>query len=101
MADQYLILSRRDATALSHKEAVRRGSGGPDQVTQFWWGIIEHPTDGRVALRVGDTLRMTGAEKADIKDREAMRLDGWFDSAVAQADGSPPEDGDPLVRPSR
>ena len=65
------------AQARNHAEAVARGCGGnPGDVTTFWWPELQHPTDGRCALLVGDDALLDG--------EAAVELPGDFSAADAE-----------------
>lgn len=65
--------SRTEAEARSHGEAMARGCmKAPEYTTWFWWPVIDHPTDGRTAVDVGDETIKGAIERA------ALDAEGWF-----------------------
>ena len=75
---KYLIFnSLSDALYRSHQIAISQGAGQPDDVTQYWFGAIEH-TDGRAALEIDDDSFLNEEEREELKDELWMQHEGWF-----------------------
>lgn len=52
---RYLITP--EAYSISHTEAVKRGCTGS---TVYWWNVIEHPSNGSLAIELPDEELMDG-----------------------------------------
>lgn len=78
---QYLVYADQPTClARTHTEAIARGTGGPDDVTQYWWSQIAHPTSGAWALAIpdADVATLTAAEQSAVLSVAAMTSAGWF-----------------------
>lgn len=79
---KYLIFPSFDmALQRSHNIAVEQGAGKEGDVTQYWFGTIEHE-DGRAAMEVSDEALITDAEKLELKDENWMENDGWLNTDI-------------------
>jgi hypothetical protein len=55
---KYLIFNtQQTAEQRNHNEAINRGCNG---VTQYWWGMINHPTQSQWAIAVGNDNLQNG-----------------------------------------
>ena len=61
----------------SHNIAVEQGAGKEGDVTQYWFGTIEHE-DGRGAMEVSDESLIADWEILELKDEAWMEQDGWL-----------------------
>jgi hypothetical protein len=78
---RYLIFPTMDAAlARSNAQALAKGCDGV--TTKYWWGQIEHPTNGQAALVIGDapygTDGLTDAEVSVLKTQDQLNAAGWF-----------------------
>lgn len=75
---KYLIFpSEADAQFRNHQIAIAQGSGGVDDITQYWFGMITHQ-DGRAALEVDNESLLLSSEVAQLKNEDFMRNENWF-----------------------
>ena len=71
-----------DAKAYTEDAGRRKGlayhKGDPDG-TRYLWGVVEHPTDGRGAVVIGDyTFDLSEEEVAALLSSDDLDADGWF-----------------------
>jgi hypothetical protein len=71
-----------DAMAFTEDAGRRKGlayhKGDPDG-TRYLWGVVEHPTDGRGAVVIGDyTFDLSEEEVAALLSRDDLDANGWF-----------------------
>lgn len=82
---QYLIYADQPTClARTHSEAVSRAAGGPDDVTQYWWAQIAHPTNGQWALAIpdSDAAGLPAGEQATLVSAATMQANGWFSATT-------------------
>jgi len=71
-----------DAMAYTEDAGRRKGlayhKGDPDG-TRYLWGVVEHPTDGRGAVVIGDyTFDLSEEDVSTLSTRDDLDADGWF-----------------------
>jgi hypothetical protein len=71
-----------DAMAYTEDAGRRKGLAyhkGIADGTRYLWGVVEHPTDGRGAVVIGDyTFDLSEEEVAALVTRDDLDADGWF-----------------------
>ena len=71
-----------DAMAFTEDAGRRKGLAyhkGDADGTRYLWGVVEHPTDGRGAVVIGDyTFDLSEDEVAALVSRDDLDADGWF-----------------------
>jgi len=71
-----------DAMAFTEDAGRRKGLAyhkGDADGTRYLWGVVEHPTDGRGAVVIGDyTFDLSEEEVAALVTRDDLDADGWF-----------------------
>ena len=71
-----------DAMAFTEDAGRRKGLAyhkGIADGTRYLWGVVEHPTDGRGAVVIGDyTFDLSEEEVAALLTRDDLDADGWF-----------------------
>lgn len=76
---KYLIYNtKQEALNRSHEIAVMLGSGGGDDVTQYWFAVVENSDTGQAAMEVENEGLLQPAEIAELKDEQYMIDNGWF-----------------------
>lgn len=79
---EYLIFdSESDAQFRNHEIAVSQGSGGVDDITQYWFGMIINQ-DGKAALEISDKSLITESERLKLKDENWMQQNGWLNNTI-------------------
>lgn len=76
---QYLIYpNHAEAEARSFDIATEQGC--TDDVTMFWFGIVDHPTNGESAMQIpeGEEDKLTEQEQSELVSQEYMDVNGWF-----------------------
>jgi hypothetical protein len=76
---QYLIYP-------SHELAVQRSyniaseQGCTDDVTAYWFVIVDHPTNGESAMQIleGEEDKLTPEEQSQLVSQQFMDDNGWF-----------------------
>jgi len=71
-----------DAMAFTEDAGRRKGLAyhkGDADGTRYLWGVVQHPTDGRGAVVIGDyTFDLSEEEVAALVTRDNLDADGWF-----------------------
>ena len=71
-----------DAMAFTEDAGRRKGLAyhkGDADGTRYLWGVVEHPTDGRGAVVIGDyTFDLSEEEVAALLSSDDLDADGWF-----------------------
>ena len=71
-----------EAMAFTEDAGRRKGLAyhkGDSDGTRYLWGVVEHPTDGRGAVVIGDdTFDLSEEEVAALVTRDDLDADGWF-----------------------
>lgn len=71
-----------DAMAYTEDAGRRKGLAyhkGDADGTRYLWGVVEHPTDGRGAVVIGDyTFDLSEEEVAALLTSDDLDADGWF-----------------------
>jgi len=71
-----------DAMAFTEDAGRRKGLAyhkGDADGTRYLWGVVEHPTDGRGAVMIGDyTFDLSEEEVAALVTSDDLDADGWF-----------------------
>jgi len=71
-----------DAMAFTEDAGRRKGLSyhkGDANGTRYLWGVVEHPTDGRGAVVIGDyTFDLSEEEVAALLSSDDLDADGWF-----------------------
>ena len=71
-----------DAMAFTEDAGRRKGlayHNGDPSGTRYLWGVVEHPSDGRGAVVIGDfTFDLSEEEIAALLSRDDLDADGWF-----------------------
>lgn len=74
---KYLIFpSEAEAQFRNNQIAISQGSGGADDVTQYWFGMITK--DGKAALVIENEDLLEDSEKAELKDEDYMKENNWI-----------------------
>ena len=61
---KYYITSPEMASGISHIKAIQNGCTG---VTQFWWEVINHPTENLSAIVFNDS-------ECELEDGETIKI---------------------------
>jgi hypothetical protein len=71
-----------EAMAFTEDAGRRKGLAyhkGDSDGTRYLWGVVEHPTDGRGAVVIGDyTFDLSEEEVAALLTSDDLDADGWF-----------------------
>jgi hypothetical protein len=76
---QYLIYpNHQDAVNRSFDIATEQGC--TDNVTMYWFGVINHPTNNEAAMQIpeGEENKLTSQEQSQLVSQEYMDGNGWF-----------------------
>jgi len=74
--------SVNDAMAYTEDAGRRKGLAyhkGDADGTRYLWGVVEHPTDGRGAVVIGDyTFDLSEEDVSTLSTHDDLDADGWF-----------------------
>jgi len=80
---KYKVFDTVDGAMAYTEDAGRRKGlayhNGDPNGTRYLWGVVEHPTDGRGAVVIGDyTFDLSEEEVAALLSSDDLDADGWF-----------------------
>lgn len=88
------VKSARDRDRQAWVERLGRPKR-PEDITEFLFGVVKHPTDGRAAMMVEDESRLTAAEKGQLVSEADIKRGGFISDELI-----PPTRGDPQPAPT-
>ena len=78
---KYLIGFLSEESVKTRTYEVAHVQGCTDNITEFWFGWIEHPARVEFGLIVpeNEQFRLTDEEQAALKTYSELEADGWFE----------------------
>lgn len=80
---QYLIYpNHQEAKIRSFQISSEQGCS--DNVTTYWFRVVNHPTNGESAMEIGDGQenKLTSQEQSELISQQTMDDNGWFPPVI-------------------